>query len=340
MQVADGRDKLIDGFRGLAVAGVLFGHAANYRYADAFEAHGKFTHQLIRFAGPLADGGVSLFFAISGFIITTLLLREEARRGGIGVAEFYVRRVFRILPPFILFMGSLWLLARTGWIVLPSAQVLNASLFTCNTGLTECSWFVAHTWSLAVEEQFYLTWPIFLAFAPAKWRLSFVVVAIAVLLIAHLIQPFAWHGNPVSFACIAAGAACALQPRWSEQLEQWGSPLKVALAFCIALAGPLVLPMKLFQAAVPLLAVFVLFGSRRVAAAHFVLGSRIFQTLGTLSYGLYLWQQLFLGPAERYPNGMPPIWLLPLVTVTSLFALERPMIRMGQRFSKVISEVR
>ncbi len=326
------RDQVLDGFRGLAVAGVLFGHAVNYRYAGAIEAFGQPGQLLTRLAGPLADGGVSLFFAISGFIITTLLLSEEAR-GGISIAQFFIRRAFRILPAFLLFLVTLWLLAQSGWIRLPSRDISNAALFTCNTGLTGCSWFVAHTWSLAVEEQFYLTWPVLLAFAPPGWRRPGIYGTIVMLITAHVLLPFAWHGNPVSFACIAAGAACSLEPRLRDRIERWGSPLSVALALAIALAGPSMLPGKLFQALLPFLAVFVLFGSRRITLANFLLGSRPFQALGSMSYGLYLWQQLFLGPPELYADGLPQTWVLPVVTAVSLLAVERPLIRLGHRLS-------
>lgn len=92
------RSKSIDGFRGIAVLLVVFSHAVTYRFASKPYI---FSEQIQRLAGPLSEIGVQIFFVISGFIITSLLLREEASNTKINIAAFYVRRTLRILPPLI-----------------------------------------------------------------------------------------------------------------------------------------------------------------------------------------------------------------------------------------------
>lgn len=96
------RLKTIDGFRGIAVLLVVFSHAVTYRFES--ESY-LFSNYVRRLAGPLAEIGVQIFFVISGFIITSLLLREELANTKINIPAFYVRRTFRILPPLLFYMG-------------------------------------------------------------------------------------------------------------------------------------------------------------------------------------------------------------------------------------------
>ena len=334
---AHGRDRIIDGFRGLAVIGVICGHALAYRFTELVESSGYVGHQAARLAGPLADGGVYLFFAISGFIITSLLLREEARHGRFSIAAFYVRRAFRILPALWFFLCAVFVFAQCRAILLPNGDIPKAALFICNSGFTTCSWFVAHTWSLAVEEQFYLAWPLLLAFTPTRWRLWVVCAAIIFLLALYAATPHAWHSNYISFACIAAGVACAIAPRWRENLRRCGTNLTVGVAACFALVGPLLLPLRLMDSAMPLLSVFLLFGGGNVPLARAILISAPVQALGALSYGLYLWQQLFLGPPTAYAQEPLPLLLLPILVLASNFLIERPAIRLGHLLSSKFS---
>lgn len=142
----------LDGLRFLAVVPVVFHHSTPRPLEGIL---GK---------GPL---GVDLFFAISGFLITTLLLREQERAGTVGVRAFYTRRARRILP---LYYAVLVLTALRALALDPSSPIrahFFASLPAYATFTT--TWFVdfavphsvlfAYSWSLAVEEQFYAVWP-------------------------------------------------------------------------------------------------------------------------------------------------------------------------------------
>jgi peptidoglycan/LPS O-acetylase OafA/YrhL len=159
----------IDGLRCLAVLPVVWHHATPSPPAGLL---GR---------GPL---GVDLFFAISGFLITTLLLRERRAYGVVNVGRFYARRALRIFPAYYLVLGLTTLRAMTWMPVGPVRDHFLRSLpywatYTAN-------WFVdfdvghpvvfAFAWSLATEEQFYAVWP-WLARAP-RWVLPVTAVAL------------------------------------------------------------------------------------------------------------------------------------------------------------------
>jgi peptidoglycan/LPS O-acetylase OafA/YrhL len=332
-----GRDRMLDGFRALAVGGVIFGHAISYRYVGPVTGHDRIDSLINRAGQPLAEAGVYLFFAISGYIITALMLREEAREAKLSLAAFYARRTLRILPPLGLYLATVALLGRYGAIDLAPGEVLNAAAFTCNTGFTDCGWFVAHTWSLAVEEQYYLIWPLLFSLMMPPARRWFAASATFALICIFLLSTFVFHSNAISFACIAAGATCALQPHWREALERIGGPVTWALAAFFLALSPLALGAENVLPFVPLLAVFVLFGGRGIQPLRAVLESAAFQFVGRMSYSLYLWQQLFLAARERFIDIQPPpIWLLPIVAWLSLRYIERPCIELAHRMSKAI----
>jgi peptidoglycan/LPS O-acetylase OafA/YrhL len=138
----------IDGLRAVAVGLVMAYHAG----------------------GPVpGDLGVSVFFVLSGFLITWLLLREHADGGTVDLRAFYLRRTLRIFPAYYVFLAfsfALDTLLGDGW---SWSRIVTATTYTVNyynAALGHPASSVAHAWSLAVEEQFYLLWPLaFLALA-------------------------------------------------------------------------------------------------------------------------------------------------------------------------------
>src|SRR5712692_9378521 len=134
----------LDGLRAISIAFVVLGHLTGTRH---FPSSLDAAHV---FAGP----GVRVFFVISGLLTTTLLLKELDQTGRISITGFYLRRAFRIFPAFYTYLAAVALfgLARPG-------ELVRAATYTINY-VEGRSWIVAHIWSLAVEEQFYILWPL------------------------------------------------------------------------------------------------------------------------------------------------------------------------------------
>lgn len=143
----------LDGWRAIAILGVLGGHNQPWKLAEIL--HGKFP-----FGG---QRGVELFFALSGFLICTRLLKEEQQFGAISLRSFYTRRIFRIQPAALTFLLVLSLLMLSGlvkpaWSAVLASVLMLRNIFPMHTP----SWETAHFWSLATEEHFYLLLPGFL----------------------------------------------------------------------------------------------------------------------------------------------------------------------------------
>lgn len=326
------RSKSIDGFRGIAVLLVVFSHAVTYRFASKPYI---FSEQIQRLAGPLSEIGVQIFFVISGFIITSLLLREEASNTKINIAAFYVRRTLRILPPLIFYMIGLILARYMGWITFPIETLGNAMLFTCNTGLTDCQWWVAHTWSLAVEEQYYLVWPLLFATLNSKWRQGFLSISLVILMSFYAIYPHSWHSNFVSFACIIAGALFATRSDWQLTVKGAANlPVWIIVGMLLTV-GPLISQLfRPLQFLMPLLIIYLIFAGREIPIVGAILRSKFLQFVGSISYSLYLWQQLFLAEPAQY-NGSPiPMIGIVITVALSIVLIEKPSIRLGQVISK------
>ena len=333
---ADGghRNRAIDGFRAVAVSGVVFGHATAYRYADLP------LHPISRFAGPASETGVQLFFVISGFIITSLLLREQARTGTVSIGAFYARRLCRIMPPLAAYVAALVALSLTGWIAATPRDVLPGLTFTCNTGLVHCDWWVAHSWSLAVEEQYYLGWPLLFVLLPAAWRVRFLLATLLTLSVLFVVRPPEWHGNPASFACIAIGALYALSPAVRATVARLTHPAAWLGACAVLMLAPFTPAARLAGLLAPALTLYVLFAGCAIPWVRALLESRPLQVIGLASYSLYLWQQLFLAAPHLYPAGALPLLALPVAVAGSVLLVERPSIRLGHRLSRMIANRR
>ena len=139
--------------------------------------------------------GVEIFFAISGYIITHLLLRERARTGGIDLRGFWYRRALRIVPPLLAASIGIGLSAALGHQRRYWRSFFGALSLTVDTPLVAGDWFFGHMWSLALEEQFYLVWPLLPALRAGSTRRL---------------------GGCV---CCGCSALLAVSPRWLPKLE-------------------------------------------------------------------------------------------------------------------------
>ena len=152
------RIKELDGLRGISVLFVIAFHTTNY--SGYFALSGGLESILVN----LGAVGVQVFFVISGFIITQLLMAEHRRTGQISLKGFYTRRFFRIIPAYGVYSISILLLAAVGVLVLKEGAVPQVAGFLVSalflSDIFYPSWFWGHTWSLSVEEQFCVFFPL------------------------------------------------------------------------------------------------------------------------------------------------------------------------------------
>jgi len=337
-----GRLKELDGWRAVSVLAVLVYHVTSFQHPRFLTAH-PHLHGVVAHGGLL---GVKVFFVISGFVICRLLLREEQRFGAISLRGFYLRRAFRILPPFAAYLAAVAILRLLGWIDQPWSAFFAAAAFLYDLNLFPPSWFVGHTWSLAIEEQFYLILPSLWLLTRKPWRVH-VFPALFVFLVAwniaavftgpSLIVPAVTRQG---FACICWGVLMAIFESRARRIGAAVPGWIVALAAAVLLVRPVrtgglaeSLYEPLFVA--PAIGLLLAHSLEHRGWLHSLLCSRPMQAAGLTSYGIYLWQQLFTAPKFDYasPSGRILGYLLPLLLVLiplSYFFLEKPAIRLGR----------
>jgi peptidoglycan/LPS O-acetylase OafA/YrhL len=323
------REPYLDGLRGFSALAVAVAHAQFFRYGN-----NDLVTQVRDVLSKLGTVGVQIFFVISGYIIVTLLLREQRETGRICIPAFYARRFFRIVPPLLCYLCFLVFMRISGdnggMFYLEAASVLSAALFTCNTTLFgECQWFVGHSWSLAVEEQFYIGLPLALLLLRPEKRAVWAGLLVGLTLVLFLRNPAINMSNELSFACISVGVLYALVPRIQEAIER-----SATTVFWIIAAILLVMQdVPSFQVVNPFLLLYLIFSAKHLPWLRWFLESRPLQWLGLCSYSLYLWQQFFLADPKLYITQPPPIILLPVAAIASTWIVERNSIRLGRRVS-------
>jgi peptidoglycan/LPS O-acetylase OafA/YrhL len=335
----------LDGLRALSIAAVILGHAvATHGVPQSF--------LILSHAGNL---GVRMFFVISGFLITSLLIKELAATGTVSIRGFYLRRTFRILPAYLFYVLVVFLMASAGAIELLRYDLAHALTFTMNYS-TERAWALNHTWSLSVEEQFYLLWPAVLivaGYARALW------VSWATILIVPVVRAVMWYAGDASdtsmtrefqAVCDAlmtgAALAClvernAFSPRYLAFIRS-NAALLVAAALLLASFAAHRIDEGLFYV---LMQSFANFGTllvlhhavlRPAGFLGVVLNWRPLAFMGLVSYSLYLWQQLFLNGYvnEWYTRFPQNVALTFIVGVLSYYVIEKPFIALGVKLRK------
>jgi peptidoglycan/LPS O-acetylase OafA/YrhL len=333
----------LDGLRAIAIGLVLIGHVAGTQ--NCFK--GDFIRESV---GDTGHFGVRVFFVISGFLITTLLLNELRENGEISLRRFYLRRSFRIFPAFYFFLLATALIVWSGAIAIPSRDFVRAATYTMNYHY-EREWWLGHIWSLSVEEQFYLLWPAVLAVCGFRWGIrvaaATVVVAPFVRTAVHVFLP-EWRvglGESFETICDAIAVGCVLasvrdqlgrstvyaslmSSRWFilvptaailasrfHPYSRFGLPIgetvmNVALALCVDWS---------------------------IRNAHTSVGrllnSQPLVAVGVMSYSIYLWQQIFLNRNSVLPMNAFPLNLVLvfIAAAASFFLIERPFLGLRRK---------
>jgi peptidoglycan/LPS O-acetylase OafA/YrhL len=338
----------LDGLRCLAIMGVVWHHSLPCAYP-----------------GWLGRGhvGVPLFFALSGFLITRLLLAERQSTGDIALGRFWMRRSLRIAPLYYAtlagFVVYLALLepndaTRHFWSSLPFYASYTSNWFV-DFDVAHPVWF-GFGWSLATEEQFYLWWPIFLRYAE---RLHRVVSALGLLALIALDQlaesgafaPWIVSGSTAARIATSASGAMALGALlgWALSQPRAFAPLKRALAArhatalsamaCAALIWQPIGPPIVLELAFALLVGSAASASSSSSARGLALRPLVY--VGRVSYGVYLFHVPVLGLLERFCPwlGTQPVALFPLGFMLSLAlagvcfrTIEAPLLALKERF--------
>jgi peptidoglycan/LPS O-acetylase OafA/YrhL len=319
----------LDGLRAVSIVFVVVSHLSRTRGFPNFPflAHAFFTYGYF---------GVRIFFVISGFLITSLLLQEKDRTGRISLREFYVRRAYRILPAAYAYMLVVTLFF---WHVLPRIDILCAYTYLTNYILHN-TWNLGHLWSLSVEEQFYILWPLLMA-AYFHKRVQIVVGAIILgplfrLFVGGLDAAGIAHlsGNvfPSVQDALATGCLLALiRPKvdtWSATIDRW-IPWIAALTLVLP-------PLRIARGVQPLFTETLMNVGIALCIHHCIrkryrwLNVAPVMWLGTLSYSLYLWQQVFLNYHSMSPLAAFPLNIMCALTMACAchYGVEKPFLRL------------
>jgi peptidoglycan/LPS O-acetylase OafA/YrhL len=335
----------LDGMRAVAVFIVIFYHAG----------------------WPVPGGvGVLMFFVLSGLLITWLLLDEAETWGTVSLRDFYIRRCLRIFPAFYTYAVLCLVVLVVFGKRINVPQMIAALLYVNNYYQAiygDPSTAFSHTWSLGIEEQFYLLWPAtMVVFSRDRHRLAkglavaIVVVwvhRLALVLFFHVDQGYIYEAFDTRADSLLIGCLLAVMLRggmlaslFNHACASVAWPL-LTLALLVAsmvaelrmgssYRDTIGLPLDALLVAV-LIPQMISFRDRWVGCW---LNWRLMRTLGLLSYSLYLYQQITVEPAQRLAArlGLPEIVVVIAVVVTfagaSYHLVERPALRLKEHFSR------
>lgn len=362
----------LDSLRALCFLSVFLAHSFS---TENVAMHHDRTWGAVKY-GLFGNGGigVNVFFVLSGFLITYLLIVERAHEGRLDVPRFWLRRALRIWPLYyacllFAFLIFPWLKMKLGEVPHETADPVLYSLFMGNFDLLwhgppDAS-MLGVLWSIAVEEQFYLFWPLIMAITPPRWFWAVFAAILVQSWIFRMLYPGQTIPDVHTLSCIgdmAIGAGAALLasiPRYVEWIERWnkGTVVLLHLSFLaiyffrseLLLWSPVT---RVFErSAIALLAAGIILYQTHGKGGFWKLPSKgLLSAMGRISYGLYclhmlgmiiaiqalkhlaldgeLWQVLTLQPILA-------LLVTTLMAVVSYRTLEQPFLRLKKRFSFV-----
>lgn len=332
----------LDGWRAVAILLVIWHHAMQYFFTN------EDAYYLT--AARYGAFGVDVFFGLSGLLITGLLLKQWGETGSISLPAFYIRRAWRILPVYLLFLGVAAMMGEMHG----TRELMSCLLFFRNYLPTGWVWpKTEHLWSLSVEEHFYLIWPGLLAVCGMKWGRNVAAYFAIVVGFWRMLEPQLnlglFPGVPphlrtdLRIDALLWGAVVAFtlhdtkareKLRLQLQFWPWLGIVAVAL-FSIFLYSNLT---SMFVAVlIPIILAGTLLHPEWPVSR--LLDFPPIAWIGRISYSLYIWQQLFLVAGWDHPAHfwMRFPWNLPVVlgiACASYYLVETPLLRIGGRLAK------
>lgn len=312
----------LDGFRGISILLVVIGHTC-----------ARMDSRLLQFFfnGSL---GVYVFFVISGFLITTLLLKEKLKTGTISLKNFYMRRFLRIFPVAYLYLITLGILNYLLNLQVPMLAFTGAALYIMNFEYFQVNWYTHHYWSLSIEEQFYLIFPSILKknLRFYSWLLPVLLLVIPVIVLLCRHNYFLSHSwfyqfiyYLLQFDGILTGSFFALLYFKNmipmALIEKYKIPLNLIL-ITITLFIHNIREMEWLSHISPFLIATIIVSNLEVKNDFIfrILNNKYLAKIGILSYSLYIWQQLFTMTRSESTYKVIPWYSFP-INVFVLFAV-------------------
>jgi peptidoglycan/LPS O-acetylase OafA/YrhL len=276
-------------------------------------------------------------------------VRERSTRGRTSLRAFYARRAVRIFPAFYVYLAVIAVLAAAGALAVPWRDIALAATYAMNF-VAQRSFYVGHAWSLAVEEQFYLVWPLALVLLGARRATWLAVIGIAIAPLLRIaavryspgLAPLTDQAFPFVFDALGTGCVLAILVPHLERSRHYTALLDSRWfwylpALCLA---SLAVHAWWFElgAAQTLANAGIALAIHRCIARPERLATRVLELpalvwIGTLSYSLYLWQEPFVN------HGTAPSWcpfpanlaFALAATALSHYLIEKPVLRAGRR---------
>lgn len=303
----------------------------------------------------LHDGqlGVNVFFVISGFLITSVLLKEETISKRISLNRFYLKRILRIFPAYYFLLGVYFLLQMFDFF-----QISNFSWLTSLTFTKNFYWFsdpyTSHLWSISVEEIFYLLWPLLFILGNKQRKTIALLIIFMVFATKIFFQSyysnFIWASELTIFTRVDAIATGCLFALYKNELLQmfskyWRTLFYSSLTLLfLSRSFPEIIKnseintfwiemnSSIVNLFIAILMMYSVFGPKK--SWYRVLNTKVFNYIGLLSYSLYLWQQFFIQSTRHWFNSVPiNLVLLFLVAIASYHLIEKPFLKWKEKIT-------
>lgn len=338
-----------DGLRGIAILLVLLDHAKNtihskseiWNLASIFIANSSL--------------GVRLFFVLSGYLITLILLKEINRGGIIDLKRFYVRRAIRLFPSLYCFIVVVFIINLIAHLNINAEQFIAAATFTWNylgpfhNGYLRGTWFLGHLWTLSLEEQFYLLWPLILLLLGINKsrKLSFIlilsmpIIRVGSYFLFPSVKGYLNMMLHTSIDSIMVGCLMAiltLFPVLSERIYKLkGFSIVILLIWPLFITPILAHLIRGYLISIGLTIDAIILGiliawlhTNPLSYANKLLSIPVIVYIGKISYSLYIWQQLFLTNDNTTISGIFPynIGFSLLAGLASYYLIEKPCLKL------------
>ena len=341
----------LNGWRAVAIIIVLLAHerfAADYSNIKFHWFSDKLIYGIL---------GVQIFFVLSGFLITVLLIKEQIKHKRINIGSFFIRRIIRIFPVLYLYLITVLLLNNLLDLQLPINSLIGPLLYIHNFHFSPDNWIIGHTWSLSVEEQFYLIWP-FLFQRQNKSVFIILLLLILIPIINIIVYKYPQYQNFLfapflqpasSIFCGALMAITIVKTHTLFDFRKLFHPVGLVLAILLmdmvyffsqrAMLGKLLLPFG--DTIVNVCICYAILYSLIIRNGYFykLLNFKWMFFLGTISYSIYIWQQLFIIPKGTFPKieiySYYPINIVFAIgiAILSYYGFEKPFLNLKKKFN-------